>query len=106
MAATEDATPELEEVSVETFLESIPPGRASKVSGLKMNDNHLRLPTIELHCNTPGTCEGPRQFRQHTTNYVQYGQRTNIFEQFVCRNCEKTLKTFALQVIVDIKGHG
>jgi len=85
------------------FLESVGPDTTHYVGGLvEQNTNgHIVLqePEIELHCET---CDGIRWFRCSDANrhYIS-GKLDFEFVAYVCKNCSKTQKTFALAVAKD-----
>ena len=58
----------------------------------------LSTPTITLHCDDED-CGGPRYFAFRTKTgglyNAQRGKRNDVFVEYVCRNCNKTLKSFS-----------
>ena len=88
------------------FLESTPPEAKQAISGLfpRRHSDYGKLhwivnsPDIQLHCPT-ATCGGDRIFRCCTPsdNYIKNSE--DIFLTYVCRNCEKHFKTYALRVV-------
>ncbi len=83
------------------FLESQPPnsrGRSEKIIGPRRNfsGRWLSLPELRLHCPSE-KCRGTRLF--HCGNEPQVSEAyTNVFLQYVCRNCKGSLRTYALMI--------
>ena len=80
------------------FLERTPPGTKIFVRDFEVNDRQghrrVRTPEIELHCTQ---CNGQRFFAP-TDEAAYIGERKPVdtFLDYLCRNCRRTLKTFAL----------
>ena len=99
-------TPELPIVSWRQFLEETPPGTAFKISDLtrghgsvyELNTPDLQLHCVNEHCNR-------RQFFSCLTSaqYAPIGSdpSDDFFFHYRCRNCDVTLKLFAVR----LKGH-
>lgn len=91
------------------FLESCPPDAVYEIGDLAIPQRmrasatgaltsyaRLLLPEIKLHCDGQ-TCDGPRQFKCEESTTLSEG-RNFVFLNYVCKNCDKTIKTFALAV--------
>lgn len=90
--------------SFREFLEAVPPGELRRINQLR--EPHatdigwvsiLCIPEIRLHCASP-ECGGPRIFR-HQGEGVDLPPgvgNKNEFITFVCSNCQRNPKTFAL----------
>ena len=85
------------------FLESRGPDAKHYVSGLlgraRAGQTVLQTPEIELHCDSD-TCNGVRQFSCDDTYYITSNFNYK-FVAYVCRNCGKTQRVFALTVVPD-----
>jgi hypothetical protein len=85
------------------FLETCPPDIFYDVSDLftyppsSSNLAILNTTEIRLHCSNE-ICDGIRQFRPEGTNHVSNGWDYE-FVKYLCKNCGKTLKIFALALI-------
>ena len=90
------------------FLERTPPGTKILVTDFEANDRQghrrVRLPEIELHCPQ---CNGQRFFAP-TSEGAYLGERKPVdtFLDYLCRNCRRTLKTFAVGGSYDEEGKG
>jgi hypothetical protein len=87
--------------SFAAFLESTPPDKAETVTGLwqasPSGHPYLNTPEISLHCED-GRCSGVRVF--HSKDSVYLGSDFEYeYLTYVCRNCAKNSKTFALLVL-------
>ena len=84
------------------FLEATPPNVPVKIAGLLGrhhphvvdNPKSIRSPEIELFCENDG---GPRFFRT-SLEHVFVKHREFAFVSYLCRNCGKRGKTFALLI--------
>lgn len=88
------------------FLESTPPYTLEAIAGLFDEKNMLTSGTryrlsdidIQLHCENE-SCQGVRFFEVIGERVWIYGEeRHHRFISYVCRNCRKSLKTYALVV--------
>lgn len=85
------------------FLERTPPGTKVQVSDFESPDRQghtrVRTPEIELHCTE---CNGQRFFAP-TESGAYVGERKPVddFLDYICRNCRKCIKTFALGATYD-----
>lgn len=93
---------EQELISVKEFFESVPPGRmvAVKNLGREVHSKYgisyqFLLPVLHLHCDTD-SCNGIRFFEPTDSENVKPNGQDEHFITFICRNCRKTSKTFAL----------
>ena len=96
-------------ISFEEFLESSPPSNTKDVTKIIDTERdlrgelnfYIRRPEIQLHCSEV-TCNGIRFFRPAD----KYSQRIKvkepllIFLKFICSNCQKTTRTFALSIVL------
>ena len=58
---------------------------------------------LELHCENE-SCAGARLFQPKTSEYspqVSIDKSKDIFVEYVCRNCHRNLKTYALAIFCD-----
>jgi hypothetical protein len=88
----------MDEINQKEFLESIPPGAKMQVNDLETTDRsgttRASTPEIELHCSV---CNGQRFFAAtKNTDYIGNREPINLFLSYVCRNCRKCYKTFAI----------
>lgn len=85
------------------FLESCGPDTTVYASGLvaRTNTGHifLQAPEIKLHCDSE-SCSGVRLFACDETHYIS-GSVDYEFVKYVCKNCGKKSKVFALAVAPD-----
>ncbi len=84
------------------FLESWPPDALTHVSDLlttqvySNNTRELDTPEIQLHCDHE-LCKAVRWFKPTGGNYIS-GSLDYEFVNYLCKNCGKTQKVFALLV--------
>lgn len=88
----------MEELSQKEFLERVPPGTKVVASDLESEDRQgtvrIRTPEIELHCPQ---CNGQRFFAAtETSSYIGKREPFDAFLTYVCRNCRKSYKTYAI----------
>jgi hypothetical protein len=91
-----------------TFLESVPPSARRPIKQIRVWQSRsdgskwgeIYTPALLLHC-TSDVCNGQRYFRYRDGDKsVNSGVRIiQTFLTFVCDNCKKTSKTFALWVL-------
>ena len=101
-----------EPLSFATFLEDVPPGAERRVSDLcslrkfAMASGErqywvVNAPDIQLHCGTEKCC-GVRTFECSDSDdsriYSHNFPPGDFFFTYICRNCTKGFKTFALRV--------
>ena len=99
-----------EPLSFATFLEEAPPGSKRVISDLflirsstsmQRKSWSLSAPDIQIHCATEACC-GVRYFqceRGDTRHIFDLEERAgNCFLTYICRNCGKSSKTYALWV--------
>lgn len=89
------------------FLESWPQDALAQISNLLTpevytNSRYLDPPEIQLHCDHE-LCKGFRWFKPTSTNSVS-GTLDYEFVAYLCKNCGKTQKVFALLVAPDGPG--
>ena len=87
-----------EPITFATFLASVPPNVARKVSDIFEDDWQLARPEIEHYCSAK-TCRGFRVFQCHELNEYHMDRNSNVFLAYVCRNCGGSFRTFAVRVI-------
>jgi len=84
------------------FLESIPPNVEKQILDLCVHAPlgwGIAEPDLQLYCSSP-SCEGTRFFRCVSgTNYFSGDKPLLGFLTYVCRNCEKTTKRYAVVAI-------
>jgi hypothetical protein len=88
----------VEERSLKDFLENVPPGKEVLVSDFltKRNDSiYIARPQLQLHC-TSEECQGIRFFGATDEASLSSDTYNNKYLTYVCRNCNKTTKTFSL----------
>lgn len=97
-------------VEIKEFFEKIPPGTSMRVSGVPREyqgygpppplmyapPRVLKLPDIELYCPTETGCEGIRSFRAVNEFTLSPGEVKNAFIMYLCKNCEQTIKEYAI----------
>ena len=84
------------------FLETTPPNTSVKIQGLAEASQHVQdrwqfeTPQIQLHCEHD---DGPRRF-DPTSRDVDVSSTWNYrFIKYQCRDCQTTLKTFAVLAV-------
>ncbi len=88
----------MDELTQKEMLERLPPGTKVLVKDFETTDRQgivrVHTPEIELHCTQ---CNGERFFAAREVGTFA-GQREPLdtFLNYVCRNCRKSLKTYAL----------
>ena len=97
--AEEDGT-----ISLAEFLEDYPPNTVCSISGLAHPYRygatqrwHLTTPDLQLYCSE---CGGVRTFTAERGDDLEPGQINSVFAKYVCRNCQKSSKTYSLQVAI------
>jgi hypothetical protein len=89
----------MKELTKKEFLERVPPGTKVHVTDLKEKNEvgfvHVRTPEIELHCPQ---CKGQRFFASTTRSSIPIDNLKpfDAFLTYICRNCRKSPKTFAI----------
>jgi hypothetical protein len=99
---------EQEETVVEwsTFLESVPPNSPHRIADLQPEDYNLSIPDLMLYC-TSDICNGERVFTSRSpSGRVSDSSWAQKFLYYLCRNCHKTQKIYAVMFIGDKKGPG
>lgn len=79
------------------FLQTFPPNTKAIVIGACTSNTELVTPQLLLHCNE---CSGERQFRcsRPEKPEVHKDRANDLFLYYVCRNCGKDYKMFAVRV--------
>jgi hypothetical protein len=87
------------EISMQTFLQDVPPNEERQVSGMGLNTMQgyvFVTPDITLFCSDD-ICGHPQTFR--CTDEKQFPTDEDVFMHYECRNCERTYKTFAIRAV-------
>ncbi len=83
-------------------LESTPPEVPESISDLLQLDGRswvVAAPDLQLHCSYE-QCQGVRFFHcASPTIFVPDSRQTDAFMTYVCRNCRRTFKTYALRIV-------
>ena len=95
-------------MTIREFLETAPPGQQKAVTDLVFVWHYvpntvetvgtLNLPDIVLHCDTEGSCNKDQMFKGQGALDITSNQGRDVFVHYTCRNCGKSMKTFALEV--------
>lgn len=64
---------------------------------------YLDLPLIELHCATE-SCKGIRFFESSDVYHLERGKVAQHFVTYVCRNCKRQSKIYALRSLLNDEG--
>src|SRR5574337_1229590 len=93
----------MDNITQKEFLERTPPGAKVLVADFEAADRQghqrVRTPEIELHCTQ---CNGQRFFAPSNSGaYLDERKPVDTFLDYVCRNCRRTLKTFAIGAAYD-----
>jgi hypothetical protein len=105
-AKQEGSEPEEKTVEWRSFLESIPPNSPHRIADLQKDDYALQIPNLMLYC-TSDICNGERVFTSSSVHgQVSDSSWTEKFLHYVCRNCHKSRKTYAILFIGDKAGPG
>ncbi len=93
-----------EPISWIDFLESNPPGNVTLIKEFAQSDypNYkLKLPDIQLHCSHD-PCEGIRFFEaDESGGYISVNKWSQKFITYRCRNCQATIKTYAIAIYLN-----
>ncbi|HEX8162863.1 MAG TPA: hypothetical protein VF538_13415 [Pyrinomonadaceae bacterium] len=96
--SSEATDKEPERITFAEFLETVPPNTPHILALYEWeaarNAFVISTPVIQLHC-TSAACNGPRFFHC-TLQKAHYSAITDFFLSYLCRNCRKTRKTFAI----------
>lgn len=100
-----------EAISLRQFFETVPPEKsalvANPLSGPHVGLGHnLMLTEIELHCPTTPSCDGFRLFQPDQQAPAFTGHRYDRFVKFICRNCKKTVKVYAICFTCESQSQG
>jgi hypothetical protein len=92
---------EPEAISLQEFLQTVPPHEGREISGLA-DSPHIgwgfAAPAITLHC-PDADCGRPQNFTS-ITNAISLRERQQDFVvHYRCKNCERTIKVFALRLL-------
>ena len=86
-------------VTPKEFFEDVAPEKAVRVAGGSYSAQfsfYARLPEIELYCETE-SCSGNRIFATQGTPQLSAASASLMFITYVCKNCGKSIKTYALR---------
>lgn len=102
--AQDQATPWAE------FLVNTPPGRASQIRDFASKRQHyagmfIETPDLVLYCGAE-ECGGIRTFAYRGSNPPNVRETGSFFMEYICRNCRKGRKIFALHGAPDEDGSG
>ena len=91
------------------FLEAVPPSVWRHISDLRINtggEYHLATPAIQLHCSSEH-CSGMRFFATRMRGEsMGLGISKDVFLDYFCRNCGRSMKTYALWLSSADTGNG
>lgn len=93
-------------IPLRSFFERHPPGSPALVHAMPQPSRnlhgHLRvaLPDVMLHCSSE-SCSGPRLHSSKDDWQVRPGTDDLDFISYICRNCGKGKKTYAVQGVFD-----
>ena len=93
----------MDEINIKNFLESTPPGKEVAIEDFAVQkDRSLKtnIPPIQLHC-TSEECQGTRFFVANKTPWLSPDNYNDEYLVYVCRNCRKEYKTYAIGSIYD-----
>ena len=93
----------MEEKSFKEFLESVPPGTEVLIDDFtnrKNNSTYTATPQLNLHCTTD-ECQGVRFFAATDDEWLSVDNYNDKYMTYICRNCRKNYKTFALGAMRD-----
>jgi len=97
----------MDELTQVDFLEGTPPGVRVVVSDLvkldRLGNPRVSTPDVELHCEI---CGGPRFFYSAEGGIELDRKGTNDFLEYKCRNCRKSIKTYAVSCVHSDEGGG
>lgn len=89
-------------ISVKDFFETVAPGKAARATDVAKKGGGvnpswvMQVPAIQLHCATD-SCQGLRFFEPQEQKYLKPDERREYFLSFVCRNCRRSMKTYAFR---------
>jgi hypothetical protein len=106
---TEVADNNAEPITWSQFLESAPPNRRVSVVDLCVPRNvstwALIKPDLQLYCNAD-SCNGIRFFAADGNPHWVDQSPSDVLLDYMCRNCGKSIKTYAVRVMRDGSGGG
>ena len=94
------------EVTVKAFFEKTSPGKSEAIALLARRSRigvitwRLQVSDIQLHCEQDA-CNGIRYFEPKAETYLRPDEQTQHFLTFVCRNCQRSNKTYAFSAFLD-----
>ena len=107
-AAPEQGT-EVQPLPFATFLETRPPSQMNTVTDLWVDvtrhssvNAEISAPDLQLYCDDE-SCNGIRYYRYESGDRTIYnnGNSKNAFLHYVCANCQRSKKMFAIYVGID-----
>jgi hypothetical protein len=93
-------------ITFKEFLETVPPGKMKDVTGTVIKKpTHVRFslktPELYLYCDNK-ECNGWRFFSSSEEDTIVIkGDFNNIYISYYCKNCVKSIKTFAICVFIE-----
>ena len=96
----------MQEFSLKQFLESVAPGMEVTLKSVHKDSNNnsaILVSDLQLHCSNEH-CDGVRLFSVTDYNSIinlDLEKGSDDFLTFKCKNCEKTIKTYAVRIYYD-----
>jgi hypothetical protein len=91
---------EINVISLQEFLQSVPPGTSRVVSGFAKGLQFgwgFERPDIQLHCSDTD-CQRVQYFQCVDRTDLKIPESGDVFLHYECRNCSRTSKTFGVHV--------
>jgi len=91
------------EMKFKDFLENVPPGKELQITDFfvqKAGGLRTKTPQLQLHCKSE-ECQGVRFFAATGDEWLSGDKYNNVYLTYVCRNCRKEYKTYALGSVYD-----
>lgn len=88
----------MNEHMLKDFLESVPPSSTVTVPDFAVRRDgslYVAAPDLHLHCPTK-ECEGIRFYEANVNAWLTADKYNSNYLTYVCRNCGKSVKTFAI----------
>ena len=99
-------------VSMDQFFESVPPGTKAVIKDLNRQfpplhapEYQLHRPVLRLHCPSED-CKGERLFTPVGRGIAGILRKTDVFVNYLCKNCEQSFKTYAVRFQPRVQGSG
>lgn len=93
-------------ISLKEFFETVAPGTTVRATVAPMKgagvtgSRTMDAPPIQLYCDSE-SCRGLRTFEPRGQNLLKPSVRHNLFLSFVCRNCTRSVKTYAFWCVLN-----